>query len=218
MNLTIRRLFQALGYWEESDKRKYLLDIKMGFDTTTATGFKYKKKIPENSSNDNANKSADDSTSDESDEEESSEEEVDSDDEIEDNDETMEDDGDEDSEESSDESNDETERTQDNVSMNVRDYIIVTLLVPVRLKDDDTGEVLWQNPSPNSSRFCRPIRLNFTKDTNEITIEEKKSLDKEIREFLPVETPSGDVTCNFQVTMLDGKVSIYSKIIYFHTL
>ena len=80
------------------------------------------------------------------------------------------------------------------------------MFVPVSLRNKETNEILWRNPLPNSSRFCRPLRLNFMKDTDEVTLEEKEAIDKEIEEFVPMETPSGTVECNFQLTMLDGKV------------
>lgn len=228
VNLTIERLFQYLGYWQENEnKKQYAFDFKMGFDTTTAPGLKHKMVDNINKNNNPEDiPNAEESTSEESDDDESDEnddnvdeadDDVDEDSENVDEDEDQEEDLDEsdgDSRISVTDSDDEIEEQDKNTSdakktdLKVREHIIVTLLVPIRLKNKDTDETLWQNPMPHSSRFCRPLRLNFVKDTNEVTFEEKELIDKDIDEFVPLETPSGTVECNFKLTMLDGKVKL----------
>lgn len=47
--------------------------------------------------------------------------------------------------------------------------IIFACLNPIKLTSDDDGKVLWENPSPSSNRFVRPIMIKFAKETAEFT-------------------------------------------------
>jgi hypothetical protein len=52
--------------------------------------------------------------------------------------------------------------------------IFVTSLVHFQLYATKTSRdkfILWQNPTP-SVRYCRPIRIDFTKEAAELTKEE----------------------------------------------
>ena len=42
-------------------------------------------------------------------------------------------------------------------------------MVPLRLRTED-GRVIWANPKPNSTFFCRPISFIFEKESKELTI------------------------------------------------
>lgn len=45
--------------------------------------------------------------------------------------------------------------------------------VPLRLVSGCEGEkLIWENPTPSSSRFCRPIRFRFVKENTDVTEEE----------------------------------------------
>lgn len=41
--------------------------------------------------------------------------------------------------------------------------LFITSLVPIKLINELTGDVVWQNPVPSSVRFCRPILIEFCK-------------------------------------------------------
>lgn len=51
--------------------------------------------------------------------------------------------------------------------------IFQSSLVPLRLQTHigDQKKILWQNPTPSSTRFCRPIRIRFLHETVDITKE-----------------------------------------------
>jgi len=49
--------------------------------------------------------------------------------------------------------------------------IFQSSLVPLRsiCNIDNKKKVVWQNPVPSSTRFCRPIRIRFLHETVDIT-------------------------------------------------
>ncbi|XP_021703892.1 uncharacterized protein LOC110677210 [Aedes aegypti] len=91
--------------------------------------------------------------------------------------------------------------------------VFMSSLVPVRLFLNIEGnqKLLWQNPSPSSPRFCRPIRARFIRETNETTKEEINYIEKQIGELTKSEyitTDSNIVLIKHTLfpTMVDGKV------------
>ncbi|XP_072022020.1 LOW QUALITY PROTEIN: uncharacterized protein [Amphiura filiformis] len=60
-----------------------------------------------------------------------------------------------------------------------------TTLVPLQLKFKDN--ILWQNPVPSSTRFCRPIHLLFKKESTELCQEVNKSVHDEIKKLQPLD-------------------------------
>lgn len=87
-------------------------------------------------------------------------------------------------------------------------HIFATSLVPIRIVAN--GKVLFENPRPSSTRFCRPVRLQFAKETAALIAAEKSRLDKQIIELKPVILEcfgrSMQVSYNMLLTMVDGKV------------
>lgn len=59
-------------------------------------------------------------------------------------------------------------------------------MVPIRLIDEQSGFVIWKNPVPSSVRFCRPISIEFCKETPEKT----KAVVDEIRRQIAALQPS----------------------------
>lgn len=55
----------------------------------------------------------------------------------------------------------------------VREYILGTFIVPLRLINLDTGEEVWRTDTPNSARETRPIRINFAKEDTNLCLEWK---------------------------------------------
>ena len=100
--------------------------------------------------------------------------------------------------------------------------IFHTSLVPLQLTRGDS--VVWQNRTPSSTRFCRPLKLEYVKETKEINISEDGYWNEQISQLQPhtvrldkepdddSETDSGtdhvDVIITFHLleTMIDGKV------------
>ena len=92
-------------------------------------------------------------------------------------------------------------------------------VVPLQLKWGD--QILWENPVPSSTRFCRPLRLNFVKEIAEISQAMDKSIKQEIERLQPMNVSLdityeveadlnriADVKVNYELhlTMVDQKV------------
>lgn len=73
-----------------------------------------------------------------------------------------------------------------------------------------TNKKMWINPTPQSIRFCRPLRLAVEKENEQTIINEKNRLQCEIDELYPhsFSLPNGkNVLVNFDLyfSMIDGK-------------
>lgn len=75
---------------------------------------------------------------------------------------------------------------------------------------NETKIIIWQNPRPSSTRFCRPIRLQFKHESTDTIMEEKNYIEQQIMKL----TPSCIIVNNYNInvqhhlvfTMIDGKV------------
>lgn len=87
-------------------------------------------------------------------------------------------------------------------------------LVPLRLtgisKISKNNTILWKNPTPSSTRYCRPIKFMFNKETVETTKNEVQKLEKEIAELKPLKLSINNnvvsISYTMVMTMIDGKV------------
>ncbi|CAH0563057.1 unnamed protein product [Brassicogethes aeneus] len=86
-------------------------------------------------------------------------------------------------------------------------------LVPLQLRHkngDGSTVIIWQNSRPSSTRFCRPLKFAFAKETKELTREEVNSIDEEIDNLKPtiVIRNNSTLTINHCLifSMIDGKV------------
>lgn len=57
--------------------------------------------------------------------------------------------------------------------------VFITYLVPLRLMCGDM--ILWQNPRCGSTRYCRPIKIEFVKDSTSISIAERSNTENQIK-------------------------------------
>lgn len=89
--------------------------------------------------------------------------------------------------------------------------LFITSLVPIRLVDVQSGSVVWQNPVPSSVRFCRPISIEFCKETPEKTKAVVDDIKKQIRAAQASLINKDGVVVNVKhelfLTMIDGKVA-----------
>lgn len=60
--------------------------------------------------------------------------------------------------------------------------LFVTAMTPLQLQTEDDKLILWTNPSPQSTRFCRTQQLIFQKETVEANKQEYKSIIKALDE------------------------------------
>ncbi|XP_048005624.1 uncharacterized protein LOC125241277 [Leguminivora glycinivorella] len=88
-------------------------------------------------------------------------------------------------------------------------YLFVFSFVPLRLLDDE-NKVIWQNPRPSSTMYCRPIKFIFAKETTELTTVGTNKVLDQINNLLPsictVDSSQFSVNHKLSLTMTDGKV------------
>ncbi|KAL0853167.1 hypothetical protein ABMA27_012926 [Loxostege sticticalis] len=81
----------------------------------------------------------------------------------------------------------------------------MTSLVPLKL---ETGNVvIWNNPNPSSTFYCRPIKFQFAKETTEFVKQEQSAMEEEIRNLTISNCGNFEVTHELHMTMIDGKVT-----------
>ena len=105
----------------------------------------------------------------------------------------------------------EKEDIEINVSMQ---NLFIMSLVPLRLiKTDDEKTILWENPRPSSTQWCRCIRMLYMKETPRLIMQEVRSIEREIKNLKPYN--SGELICHYQLclTMLNGEaISAITKV------
>lgn len=86
--------------------------------------------------------------------------------------------------------------------------VFITSLVPLRIVAKKS--IIWENPRPASTRYCRPIKIEFVKESNKLCVAEKNKMDKQIKTIQDsdVEIKSRKVKINHKLifSMVDGKV------------
>lgn len=88
------------------------------------------------------------------------------------------------------------------------EFLFVFSFVPLKLHDG--SKIIWQNPRPSSTMYCRPIKFIFAKETNDFTLAETSRLLEEINPLLPTLINFGDTQISVKhellLTMTGGKV------------
>lgn len=84
--------------------------------------------------------------------------------------------------------------------------IFCSSLVPLELVDKATNMVFWRNPRPSSTRFCRPIKMMYEKETEELCRREEAELKTQISELQDIRWRGCTVGFEMSLTMIDGKV------------
>lgn len=96
--------------------------------------------------------------------------------------------------------------------MAIKQNIFFTLLVPLQIIIDKSKKeiIIWKNPRPSSSRFCRAIKIEFLLETAECTRLEVDNIKEQERYLTPLQTivdaKEINVTYKLGLTMIDGKV------------
>lgn len=93
-------------------------------------------------------------------------------------------------------------------------HVFFTSVVPLQLVcvDQQSKEeiIVWKNPRPSSPRFCRPLRLQFLRETAESTLNEVRIVEEQIKSLRPFESISDgkqvSVVYQLAFTMIDGKI------------
>ncbi|KAG6456667.1 hypothetical protein O3G_MSEX009874 [Manduca sexta] len=87
--------------------------------------------------------------------------------------------------------------------------VFMTSLVPLKLTEESTGNILWQNERPSSTIYCRPISFKFMKETEVNVKSELAAFESEISNLTPTEFENTMITHNLMLTMIDGKIHSY---------
>lgn len=86
--------------------------------------------------------------------------------------------------------------------------VFITSFVPIRLLCDE--KIIWQNPRPSSTRYCRPLKISFLKESIEVSLAEKLRVDKEIKQLTSSEFMFNNqkigVSHSLIFCMVDGKI------------
>lgn len=86
--------------------------------------------------------------------------------------------------------------------------VFITCIVPLRLVCGE--KIIWQNPRPASTRFCRPLKIEFIKESTTVSVAEKNRVDEEIQNLqkskLIIQDIPGEVNHTLIFSMIDGKV------------
>ena len=65
------------------------------------------------------------------------------------------------------------------------EYLFLISFVPIQLRvTNNPQKIIWKNPHPSSTRFCRPIRFLFAKETEALTVHEFETIRDEIDNLL----------------------------------
>ncbi|GBP11503.1 hypothetical protein EVAR_102683_1 [Eumeta japonica] len=88
--------------------------------------------------------------------------------------------------------------------------LFAVCLVPLRLQTTNGTHIIWNNPRPSSTRFCRPIKLVFENETTELAKKEIENIERQIADlqltFIKVDEKKVIVTHCMKMTMIDGKL------------
>lgn len=92
-------------------------------------------------------------------------------------------------------------------------HLFMMSMVPIKLMHSDvstSSSILWKNPRPSSTKYCRPIMFEYAKETSEKTKEEVAIVEAQIQKLLPTSVTVFGKTINvvhrLLLTMVDGKV------------
>lgn len=94
--------------------------------------------------------------------------------------------------------------TEDNVGDS---HIFCSSFVPLRLTNIESGDIIWENPHPSSTRLCFPLKIEFIKENTAVSQNEEKHLQSEIDKLQPYTRSNIIVNFQLSLTMIDGKVS-----------
>lgn len=86
--------------------------------------------------------------------------------------------------------------------------VFITSIVPLKLVSGN--EVVWKNPRPSSTRFCRPLKIEYTKETTSVSNLEKIRVEDEKKNLEETLVLVGEnslkVHHDLFLVMIDGKV------------
>ena len=80
--------------------------------------------------------------------------------------------------------------------------IFQSSFVPIQLICSiNNNKLIWQNPTPSSPHYCRPIRIRFVKESTDITNEEIEYVQSSVNTLQDTEVTLGDTLFSVKHTM-----------------
>ena len=79
-------------------------------------------------------------------------------------------------------------------------------LFSLQVRNQD-GEVVWTNPKPSSTLYCRPIRFQYTKEDADTVAEEAAYIKDAKKNLVPTMLEGFSIKHKLEMTMVDGKVA-----------
>lgn len=96
----------------------------------------------------------------------------------------------------------------DDSSLFVTSYVPLQLIC--NLESIESTQIIWKNPRPCSTRYCRPIRFQFAKETSDLSIQEQSYFKNKIQKLNPttfsIQNKEIKINHSLQLTMVDGKI------------
>lgn len=85
--------------------------------------------------------------------------------------------------------------------------IFMTAYVPLKLCfSNDHSKIIWENPRPSSTFYCRPLNFQFIKESREVIQEAWQSLQDSINLLECTNVGNMSIKHVVLVTMIDGKI------------
>lgn len=57
------------------------------------------------------------------------------------------------------------------------EFMFLIAFVPIRLVDNVSGNIIWENPTPSSTMYCRPIKFMFKKESPSLVKDEQMRIE-----------------------------------------
>lgn len=91
------------------------------------------------------------------------------------------------------------------------EYLFMFTVVPINLRlSNNIHTYAWKNNVPGSTRFCRPLKFMYLKETTSLIVSETDSVKENIKKLLPttfiVNGTEISIMHDLVLTMVDGKV------------
>ena len=87
------------------------------------------------------------------------------------------------------------------------EYLFLISFVSLKLVSNDENQtIIWQNPKPSSTRYCRPIKFIFEKESQALAKRECENIQSQINNLVPTSVKDFNIQHKLLLTMIDGKM------------
>ncbi|XP_075149012.1 uncharacterized protein LOC142222645, partial [Haematobia irritans] len=98
----------------------------------------------------------------------------------------------------------------ENISESFDQSLFITSVIPIKIISS-TGDNIWVNRTPQSVHFCRPLKVEFVKETKEHILTENHNINEQIEKLKSLQYTLSNgrqirVTYDLYMTLIDGKV------------